>query len=404
MRSVFEGLTESTSGNVVVIFALTLPILIGASGLGVETSYWYYRSRQLQSAADVAAYAAVLESLSRSTASKAESAAYDVASRNGFDPVTGSIAVNSPPESGAYQLASASEVILRQSVDRYFTSLFSNESIVLSARAVAKSDIVSKACILALSRSASKAALFAGNSSVTLNGCVVMSNSKAPDALKVQGSAQVEASCLISAGGAELSSGASMTSCSKPILHAQAAADPFRDLPTPKATSPCKNSKASTLQPGTYCSGLTVSGTKTLAAGTYVIEGGDFKANANSIVTGQDVTIYLKCGAQVSINGTATVQLEAPTTGEYAGVLFYGDRTCDGGSNTFNGNANSVLTGAIYFAKQEVKYLGNFSGHGGCSQIVAGTVEWSGNTSLAQDCSSLGMREIAANQQVRLVE
>jgi hypothetical protein len=31
-------------------------------------------------------------------------------------------------------------------------------------------------------------------------------------------------------------------------------------------------------------------------------------------------------------------------------------------------------------------------------------VQWSGNTSINQDCTSLGMREIPATQSVRLVE
>lgn len=399
-----RALVASTSGNVVVIFALALPALIGAAGLGVETSYWYYRSLQLQSAADAAAYAAELENLAGASAGTLESSASRVASENGFDPATGSIEVNSPPLNGTNQVSNAAEVVLQQNLERYFTAIFASEPVVLSARAVAKSETTSKACILALDESAPRAALFSGSSSLTLTGCAVMSNSVASDALKVQGSAHLEVSCLISAGGVELGTGAAMTSCATPIQHTQAAADPFADLPTPEATSPCRNSNQATLQPGTYCNGLTLKGTTTLSAGTYVIEGGDFKVNANALVTGSGVTIYLACGSRVSINGTATVQLEAPTTGTYSGILFYGDRECEGGSNTFNGTAASALTGAIYFAQQDVSYLGNFSGNGGCSQIVAGTVQWSGNTSIKQDCTSLGMRDIPAYQQIQLVE
>ncbi|TIY10354.1 MAG: hypothetical protein E5V16_12455, partial [Mesorhizobium sp.] len=46
-----------TSGNVAIIFALSLPIVVGGAGLGVETSYWYYSSLKLQAVADAAAYA-----------------------------------------------------------------------------------------------------------------------------------------------------------------------------------------------------------------------------------------------------------------------------------------------------------------------------------------------------------
>jgi hypothetical protein len=62
------------------------------------------------------------------------------------------------------------------------------------------------------------------------------------------------------------------------------------------------------------------------------------------------------------------------------------------------------MTGAIYFAKENVNYLGNFSGADGCTQIVALTIEWSGHTNIKKDCSAHGMRTVPALQLVRLVE
>ncbi len=397
-------LGASTSGNVAVVFAITLPVLLGAGGLGVETSYWFYRSLQLQSAADAAAYSAELERLAGSKTAAIEAAAADIATSNGFEKSGGTLTVHTPPTTGPNTSAHAVEVVLSQTLERYFTSIFSSDPVVLSARAVAKSSTVSKACMLALDTMASKAALFAGSSNLTLTACSVMSNSTAADSIKVQGSAQLKVSCLMSAGGMDLGGGAVSTTCATPITRTQPAIDPFVDLPVPPVTSPCRSSKGATLQPGTYCSGLSLSGTVNLNAGVYVIDGGDLKINANAIITGANVTIYMKCGSRVSMNGTATIKLSSPTTGSYSGVLFYGDRTCVGGSNTFNGTATSLLTGAMYFAKQDVNFLGNFSGSGGCSQIVAGTIQWSGNTSIKQDCTSLGMRDIPANLTVQLVE
>jgi hypothetical protein len=395
---------QSTSGNVAIIFALSLPILIGAVGLGVETSYWYYRFLQLQSAADAAAYAAELESLSGSPHEAVEAVATLIATENGFEPATGSIAVFSPPSSGPNTGAHAAEVRLRQELERYFTAIFSDEPVTLSARAVARSEHAYKACMLALNESASRAALFSGSAVLRLTGCAVMSNSRASDALRVQGSALLEADCLISAGGVQLNNGVVMTSCPAPITHALAAPDPFSDLPVPDPTGACQNAQLAILQPGRYCHGLRLSGVVQLNPGVYVLQGGDFRVNANAVVTGTGVVVYLSCGSRVTMNGTATVQLDAPTIGSYAGILFYGDRDCDGGSNTFNGTAASRLTGALYFARQDVQFLGNFSGAGGCSQIVAGTIQWSGNTSINQDCTSLGMRDIPGHQLVRLVE
>lgn len=402
-RSHLRRFRTDGSGNVAIIFALTLPVLLGGAGLGVETSYWYYRSLELQASADASAYAGELEKLNGSSKTEIEAAALTTAVSNGFEPSTGSITVNTPPSSGSYQAAHAVEVILRQDLPRYFTAVFSEAPIVLSARAVAKSAVVSRACMLALDKSASKAALFSGSADLTLTGCSVMSNSTAADALKVQGSAKLKVGCLISAGGMDLGRGAISTNCVTPIIGAQQATDPFLDLPVPQSTNPCRNPKAAP-QPGTYCNGLSLTGTESLPSGVYVIQGGDLKINANAAISGTDVTFYLACGSRVQMNGTATVNLDAPSSGTYSGILFYGDRTCSTGSNTFNGTASSKLTGAIYFAQQEVNYLGNFGGKGGCSQVVAGTIQWSGNTTIEQDCTDYGMRDLPAYLSVQLVE
>ena len=405
-RSIVDAMVRlkgDGSGNVAIIFAITLPILMGAAGLGVETSYWYFRSLQLQSSADAAAFAGELEKLAGSDFDTIEATAQESAVSNGFEVATGEIEVSTPPSSGPNTAQNAVEVILEQTLPRYFTAMFSDEPLALKARAVARGTVASKACLLALNPSASKAVLFAGSTDLKLTACAVMSNSTAADAVKVQGSAKVAVSCLISAGGIDLG-GTLTTTCASQLTHVLPASDPFASLPTPAATSPCKSTSGSPLQPGTYCSGLTLKNTVALNAGVYVIQGGDLKVNANAIVTGTGVTIYLDCGSKVSMNGTAKVQLSAPTTGAYSGILFYGDRACTSGSNTFNGTADSLLTGALYFAQQDVNYLGNFSGAGGCSQVVAGTIQWSGSSTIKQDCTSLGMAEIPANQSVQLVE
>ena len=403
LRSFLQPNAEE-DGNVAIIFALCLPIVIGGAGLGVETSYWYYSDLKLQATADASAYAGALEKISGSGKPAIISAATLAATSNDFQTSTGQIDVFTPPSTGPNTNKAAVEVILHQRLDRFFTSIFSQTPVIAQARAVAVIGEAQKACILALDPSSSNAALFSGSSDVELTGCSVMANSIDSDAIKLQGSARLRVDCLISAGGMDLGNGAVKTVCATPITQALPADDPFVDVPTPPSSRPCQNAKSTTLQPGTYCNGLSLSGNVSLAPGIYVIEDGDFKVNANAHVHGEGVTIYLAGTSRVSINGNATVQLSAPTSGPYSGILFFGDRSNVGGSNTFNGTADSLLTGALYFAKQQVRYLGNFSGIGGCSQIVAGTIEWSGNTSIKQDCTSLGMRDLPATRSVQLVE
>ncbi|WP_184872194.1 pilus assembly protein TadG-related protein [Mesorhizobium sangaii] len=395
-----NGICRDQNANVATLFALTLPIVVGAAGFGVETSYWYYNSLRLQATADAAAYAGALEQISGSDKPTIVAAATQSAASNGLG--SGTIVVNTPPASGPNTANKAVEVIVNQNLDRMFTSLFTQGKVPEQARAVALITNASKACVLALDPSASKAALFSGNTSVKLTGCSVMANSIASDALKLQGSATLKADCVISAGGVDLSNPVT-TICPAPITQALPAADPFAGLPSPAASNPCQNDNQATLSAGTYCSGMTLKGNVTLSPGVYVVQG-NLKINANAAIIGSGVTIFMSGSSTVSINGNASVQLSAPASGTYSGVLFYGDRTGNSASSTFNGTADSLLTGAIYFPKQQVSYLGNFSGISGCTQVVANTIQWSGNSNINQDCSSLGMRNIPATQSVRLVE
>jgi hypothetical protein len=184
--------------------------------------------------------------------------------------------------------------------------------------------------------------------------------------------------------------------------------DPFGNLPTPspgpKQTIPQGNNKNGlTLQPGSYTSGMNLNGNVTLSPGVYYVSGGAFYVNANAVVSGSGVTIYLAPGANVNMNGNATVNMTAPSSGTYSGVLFFGDRS-GSGNNSFNGTATSSLTGDLYFPTQQVTYNGNYSGSGGCTHIVADTVSWSGNTTLAVNCASNGMPRIPSRQSVKLVE
>lgn len=394
-------------GNVATLFAFLAPIMIGGIGLGAETSYWYYTDLKLQASADAAAYAAAIEKRSGSDTAAVDAAASSAANQNGFLP-GGTITVNSPPTSGAYQTNNAVEVILRQNVARSFTAIFSSNPVAESARAVARFQTASNACILALDPSSSKSINFSGNTGVTLTGCAVMSNSIADDAVNVQGSAALSVDCLISAGGVSLNSGVQETQCSSPQTQAPPVADPFADVPAPTPSGNCivantRSNGTASLSAGYYCHGLSLKGAVTLGSGVYYISGGDFQVNANASVTGSGITIYLAGGASVSINGNAYVNLAAPTSGTYSGILFFGDRSATS-YDTFNGTAGSKLTGAIYFSNGSVRYLGNFSGNGGCTQVVADTIEWSGSTTINQDCSSLGMRNIPASQLVSLVE
>jgi len=394
-RILSANIRLGTEGNVATLFALSLPLIIGAAALGVETSYWFFRDLKLQSAADAAAYAGAIEKRAGSSSTDILGSAAFSAEDNGFDASLGSMVVNSPPTSGMYSGGQAVEVILSQPVERYFTRLFLDEDVTERARAVARFQSTGKACILALDPSASSAVLFSGNTSFNVKGCNVMANSIAADAVKSQGSVQVALDCIVSGGGTNLTAGVVQTQPNCPVLKAPPVGDPYGELPVPSDSDSY-----------VYKNGLDIKGTVNLAPGVYIIRGNKgLTINAGAVVTGTDVTFYLEGTARVTMNGNAKVKLQAPTTGTYAGVLFFGDRNSSGTPvNKFNGTSDSELTGSIYFKSQPVAYEGNFSGQGGCTRVVADTIEWTGNTTINQDCTKFGMKDVMSSQLVKLAE
>ena len=402
MKAFISTFIRGELGNIAVVTALGMPLLAGAAALGVETASWYRANVKLQQTADKAVYTAAIERRAGSNSQVVLSAATTIATQNGFVP--GTIAVNYPPDSGAYAgVSTAIQVKMSDHLTRYFSSFFDTNDVVESVTAVAVFQTATNACALALSTSASRAIQVTGSGNLQLTGCSIMANSTASDAFYVQGAALLSTDCVISVGGVSLRSGSTTTTCPKIITSAPPVADPFASLPLPTSNTYWPNSSGSVLQPGNYTNGMNLSGTKTLSPGVYIVSGGNFSVNANANISGSGVTIYIANGTSVSMNGNATINLSAPTSGAYSGMLFFGDRSGTGGV-TFNGTAASKLTGALYFANQDISYLGNFSGNGGCTQVVGGTITWSGNSNISQNCTAYGMSSIAATQLIKLVE
>ncbi|HEY8616628.1 pilus assembly protein TadG-related protein [Phenylobacterium sp.] len=405
VRRLLRRLHRSERGNVAIVFAVGMPLVAAGAAFSVETSYHYYRQVRLQSAADAAAYSGGLERLRGASTDTIRGAATAAATENGWQATGGGITVNTPPASGPNAGADAVEVLLTQSEPRFFSAVLTDRPLQFRTRAVGVYRVASNACVLALSRTASPAVDIRGSARMNLTGCDVVANSGADDALNVWGAARLAASCAISAGGVANKDGITLSDCPAPITQAPPVLDPFRDVPEPAQPSGgCKNDNGAVLQPGRYCAGMDLKDEVELQPGLYFLSG-DFKANANAVIRGTGVTIFLEGNARVRMNGGAHLTLSAPTSGTYAGILFFGDRdNSQNAENVFNGDATSNLTGDLYFPSQAVAYQGSYSGAGGCTHIIANTVSWSGNASLQMDCSARGMAAIPGRQVVRLAE
>lgn len=393
----------SRRGNVAIITALLAPALVGFAGMGAETGLWYFRQRDIQAAADIAAYNATVALRGGASVGVIDTGATTDASQNGWRAAQGTIAINTPPQSGPNQNNRSVEVLLTENQKRYFTALFFKDTLPIDVRAVATYQAGKPACMLGLNKSQSNTVQFWGNAYADFKACNIVSNSIANNAFSLGGSAQVIVPCVNTVGGASVSADLTLTDCNSVTTHAAYVPDPYAGVPTPQAGSCQSGPTGGVLTPGTYC-GLTLQNTVTVQPGLYVISGGNFKVNAGANITGTDVTFFLTGGATLQFNGNANLNLTAPTTGPYKGILFYGDRTQPNNTNTLNGSASSQFTGVVYFPSQRIEILGNFSGANGCMQVVADTIYYTGSATFTTNCVNSGMATIPVPGNVALVE
>jgi Flp pilus assembly protein TadG len=84
------------SGSYVILSAVLMPVLVGTAGLGTEVGLWYYKHKNMQSAADSGAVSAATAGSNLTAEANAITASYGYA--NGVSNVT--VAVNQPPKTG----------------------------------------------------------------------------------------------------------------------------------------------------------------------------------------------------------------------------------------------------------------------------------------------------------------
>lgn len=413
--SLIARFIRDEAGNYAIMTALVLPVLVGAVGLGTDYGLWNYSHRLMQSAADSGAVSAATAYANGNTGGLTTQA-YAVASSYGF--VNGqngtAITVNRPPKSGNYMTnPNAIEVIIKQPQAAMFSAVLNVKKVDVTARAVAIGNGDGKGCVLALNGGASGAATTQGSAVINLKGCSLYDNSNNTSALTVGGSAKLNALSVNVVGG--ISGQTSINTTQGVWTGMTPASDPYADVANPTPSGPLNNSCCShgtdTLSPGIYKNGMKlVAGANiTLSPGVYYIGGSGLDVAGGATLTGTGVTLVFTSinggnYGSATINGGASVNLTAPTTGPYAGIVMFGDRSMPTGTGfTFNGGSTQVFKGALYLPKANAKFAGGDNTGNGCTQLVADTVTFTGNSDFAINCAGTGTRPLATAN-VALVE
>ena len=276
----------------------------------------------------------------------------------------------------------------------------------IAVRSTASAVTDNLGCVLALDPAAAGAATAAGGTTVNLTNCSLYDNSKNETALDVTGSAKVNALSVGVVGGVSGGAGINATHGTRtgiaPIL------DPYATVAIPNFGACTENKFTAkdtvTIEPGIYCNGMTFNAgaNVTLKPGVYYLDRGKFSVNGGSTVTGQGVTLVFTSStgsdwATAAINGGAVLDLTAPQFGPTAGIVVFGDRRIPAGTTyKFNGGASQYFGGAVYIPTGAISLAGGSGTSSSCTQVIGGTVTFSGNSNLAVNCSSYKTKPFGA--------
>jgi hypothetical protein len=252
-------------------------------------------------------------------------------------------------------------------------------------------------CIYVLDTDNTAEAFKMSGSATVTSSCGIYVNSSSQNAFSIGGSAIVHAAQILVHGGYSRSNNSTISPT--PTTGSDAAADPLVNMPAPLyggcdyTNWSWPSSTNTTVNPGVYCGGMTVtgSGTITFNPGIYVLNGGGFNWGGSAALKGAHVMFFITGdsthpAAPLNASGSGAISFSAPDSGVYEGLLFFQDRNVTyGPANVFNGNNASNTTGAFYFPTTSLTYSGSSSGR--YQALVAKKVTMTGNSNFLNDPS-----------------
>jgi Flp pilus assembly protein TadG len=384
-------------GGVAPLLAIAaVPLLVG-TGAAVDFGRAQSAKAVMQAAVDATALAIVRAKAENTAVPDATSFFNAAFSLSGVQTIT--VKSNVTSSNGGYTASLTAQGQLPTS----FMGVIGYSQLTIGVNASAYSSNNQAGCVMALNKTAASAISLGGSTTVNLSNCSLFSNSSSDTAVSVGGSASLTALSIGAVGG--VSAGTSNVTLTHGIqAHIGAISNPYADVTVP-TFSGCTDTNvrvksATTLSPGVYCNGISVNagGALTLNPGIYYIDRGNFSVNGGGTVTGTGVTLIFTSStgmnyATATINGNASINLTAPSSGSTAGIVIFGDPNAPVGTAiNLSGGSTQAFGGAIYAPTGAITYTGGASTSSSCTQIIGDTVTFTGNSSVAINCSSYKTR------------
>lgn len=428
MRSLLKRYLKNSGGHFAVSFALLGIPLVVATTFVVDYSMASTEKVNVKTSLD----AAVIAAVNNNTLSPSQKEAYAEThfNENYNGPID--VKLNSKASVGRVEMTASglSPVTVAETLGIDGIEIFES-----SAAEQTSENVI---CALSLATEGMDAISFGGNSTFSAPTCSVHANSSDSNAIRVVDDASALAKNFCAVGGG--------TGQFQPYVKGDCAAvnDPYKHISAP-AAGICKNEgnirdirqmildreaqidgaasslldrfggnpgngagtarflasffenttgSNTTLQPGTYCGGLTVDGTNVrFAPGNHIMLGGPLIFRNDAQAVGDEVTFVMKgLPSVLSIESGANVSISAPSSGELAGLAFFQDVDTqlgtDGifpnGINLLSSGGELNVTGTVYFPTQSVYVVSDsvFGAQAPATSFIAYDLKFAGNSDI----------------------
>jgi hypothetical protein len=409
-------LPSTQGGQALILIALAAIGLFAITGLAIDGSAKFSDRRHAQNAADAAALAGALALGKEETTWKLN--AMDIANENGYDDnhVTNDVYVYRCDETGSSCGSYAGstqyvQVIITSDVNTYFARILGIEETHNTVQAVVLAQkggpLYDGNLIVALNPNPCTGSngniVLGGNGTINLTGGGLFVNSGGSGCgIEQSGCPTITVTDggVNSTGTANVHLGSSSSSCtanSSGIPSPSYNNDPYDyppEMPAlpPECTSPYgtysnPNSAQTVVTPGRWNefppADSSVNDEIVMMPGVYCVDDVIKLRSRNLVLSGHDVTIYIRSNNYFQIEG-GTINLDAPDDGPYAGYLIIVDSNFTGTPPqcSMDGNSMNTYEGTIFAPYCDVKVNGDSTGANLDAQIIGYTVTLNGGTTM----------------------
>lgn len=344
---------DCIKGQFAMAAAILLPVLAGITGGAMDLYIHQFQVTSLQNAADNAVLAAVREASLKGWSSSTAKAVAD----SYLTATLGNVGMNQASYTSKVGVDSAKRrvtVTIEQDHYGYFFLGYFKGSPQISVNATAQASGSTNVCVIGLEKADTGTVSLVQESILSAANCAIYSNSVAKTGLESTQKSVLTSKLTCSSGGY---SGTMRNFSQPPLTDCPPIGDPLIARPAPSYSTSCKfkglviNSVDTTLSPGVYCNGVTISDGMTvkLSPGIYVFKDGPLKVSSNAKLIGTEVGLYFTgSGAVFSATSNSIINLAAPSKGAMAGLLMFQDRNSSESDFLIKSKNARNLLGTIY--------------------------------------------------------